>query len=58
MNILDTYAQVTGEEVVAQLKQLAAPLQGKQVLHINSTAVGGGVAEILIRFVALTRRGK
>ena len=55
MNILDTYAQVTGEEVVAQLKQLAAPLQGKQVLHINSTAVGGGVAEILIRFVPLMR---
>ncbi|PSN18324.1 glycosyl transferase family 1, partial [filamentous cyanobacterium CCP5] len=55
MNILETYAQITGEAVIAHLQQLAAPLQGKQVLHINSTAVGGGVAEILTRFVPLMR---
>ncbi|ASC72664.1 Glycosyltransferase type 1 [Halomicronema hongdechloris C2206] len=55
MTILDTYAQVAGEEVVTQLRQLAAPLKGKRIIHVNSTAVGGGVAEILSKLVPLMR---
>lgn len=55
MNILETYAQITGEDVVDQLRQLAEPLRGKKVVHVNSTAVGGGVAEILTKLVPLTR---
>ncbi|TVQ48176.1 MAG: glycosyltransferase [Gloeocapsa sp. DLM2.Bin57] len=55
MNILETYAQLAGEEVVTQLQQLAKPLQGKEIVHVNSTAVGGGVAEILTKLVPLMR---
>lgn len=55
MNILETYAQVTGPEVIDRLLQLAKPLKGKTVLHVNSTARGGGVAEILTQLVPLMR---
>jgi trehalose synthase len=44
---LDDYAPIVGEEVVGQLYRLAEHLQGRRFVHINSTAVGGGVAEIL-----------
>lgn len=55
MNILETYAQVAGEEIIDQLRQLAKPLRGMNVVHVNSTAVGGGVAEILTKLVPLMR---
>lgn len=55
MNILETYARVVGEETIDQLRQLAKPLQGMNVIHVNSTAVGGGVAEILTKLVPLMR---
>lgn len=50
---LDDYAAVLGEPVVAELRALAAPLQGRTVQMVNSTAVGGGVAEILTRLVPI-----
>jgi trehalose synthase len=31
----------------AQLRQLARPLKGTRILHVNATDVGGGVAELL-----------
>ena len=46
-SMLDQYAQIVGEQVINHLKQLAAPLEGTRVVHINSTKEGGGVAEIL-----------
>ncbi|MGV2831281.1 glycosyltransferase [Myxosarcina sp. GI1(2024)] len=55
MNILETYARVAGEEVIDQLRQLAKSLQGMNIVHVNSTAVGGGVAEILNKLVPLMR---
>ncbi|HHP7230682.1 MAG TPA: glycosyltransferase [Xenococcaceae cyanobacterium] len=55
MNILETYAQIAGEEVIDQLRQLAKSLQGTNIVHVNSTAVGGGVAEILNKLVPLMR---
>ncbi len=55
MNVLETYARVAGEETIDQLRQLAKPLQGMNVVHVNSTAVGGGVAEILNKLVPLMR---
>jgi trehalose synthase len=51
--ILYQYRKVAGEEVVEHLKQLAAPLNGLKLVHINSTKVGGGVAEILHKMVPL-----
>jgi trehalose synthase len=53
MNMLDEYAQIAGEDVIAHLRQLSAPLQGSKVVHVNSTRVGGGVAEILTKLIPL-----
>ncbi len=52
-NLLQEYANVAGEDVVDHLRQLAAPLEGMKVVHVNSTRVGGGVAEILAKLVPL-----
>jgi trehalose synthase len=51
---LDDYAAVIGAGELAELRALAKPLHGRSVEMVNSTAVGGGVAEILNRFVPLT----
>jgi len=51
---LDDYAAVIGAGELDELRALAKPLQGRTVEMVNSTAVGGGVAEILNRFVPLT----
>ncbi len=47
------YASVLGEPQVAELRTLASRLQGRTVQMVNSTAVGGGVAEILTRLVPI-----
>lgn len=52
-NLLEAYAQVAGLDVVTHLRQLAKPLRGMKVVHVNSTRVGGGVAEILEKLVPL-----
>jgi trehalose synthase len=46
---------IVGRSVIAHLEQLAHPLAGARVLHVNSTRAGGGVAEILYRLVPLMR---
>jgi trehalose synthase len=51
---LDDYAEVIGEGELEELRALAKPLRGRTVEMINSTAVGGGVAEILNRLIPLT----
>jgi trehalose synthase len=52
---LDTYRASAGDAAVEELRRLAAPLQGLRVLHLNATAYGGGVAEILRSQVPLLR---
>lgn len=52
---LDAYRSVVGEAVVDELRELAQPLRGARVLHVNATAYGGGVAEILCTLVPLMR---
>ena len=47
MKMLDRYEEVVGHLEVERLRRLAARLQGKRIVHVNSTRVGGGVAEIL-----------
>jgi trehalose synthase len=54
-DMLDQYAAIVGETVIDHLKQLAAPLADMQVVHVNSTREGGGVAEILHRLIPLKR---
>ncbi len=51
--ILNAYAEVAGQDVMNQLRQLAERLQGVRVVHVNSTYMGGGVAEILGKMVPL-----
>ncbi len=53
--LLHEYAAVAGEDVIDQLLQLAEPLKGMKVVHVNSTRTGGGVAEILTKLVPLQR---
>jgi trehalose synthase len=50
---LDSYAEVAGRDVVDHLRQLAGPLKGMRVVHVNSTKEGGGVAEILRKLVPM-----
>jgi trehalose synthase len=53
LNTLDDYGSVIGTAEVAELRTLAQRLRGRTVQMVNSTAVGGGVAEILNRMVPL-----
>ncbi|MFH1093161.1 MAG: glycosyltransferase [Candidatus Omnitrophota bacterium] len=52
---LNEYVPIVGQSVIDDLRLLAEKLQGKVIQHINSTAVGGGVAEILNRMVPLLK---
>ena len=51
--MLEEYARFAGKGVIAELKAVAKELEGRSVLHVNSTREGGGVAEILHRLVPL-----
>lgn len=44
---LASYEDVVGHAAISQLRQLADRLAGARVVHVNSTRIGGGVAEIL-----------
>ncbi len=50
---LDAYSAVVGREVIEELRVLAGHVSGRRLLNVNSTAVGGGVAEILTRVLPL-----
>jgi trehalose synthase len=52
---LDHYIPLLGAAEVEELRTLAKPLEGASVQMVNSTAVGGGVAELLSRQVPLMR---
>ena len=52
---VDDYAGIVGIDVIDHIRELAAPLQGARVLHVNATAYGGGVAELLATHVPLLR---
>ena len=50
---IDEYIPIVGQSVIDDLKLIAEKLGGKTIQHVNSTSVGGGVAEILNRMVPL-----
>lgn len=54
-SMLESYAAVAGGDVIRHLEQLSTSLRGKTLVHVNSTRVGGGVAEILEKLVPLAR---
>ncbi len=50
---LEEYRAVAGDGPVDEILELARDLRGARVLHVNATAFGGGVAEILGTLVPL-----
>jgi trehalose synthase len=52
---LADYTHLAGRGLVAQIRELAAELEGKRILHVSATAFGGGVSEILYTLVPLMR---
>jgi trehalose synthase len=50
---LDDYRPIVGDEVIVEIGELAASLKGARVVHVNATAYGGGVAEMLETLVPL-----
>lgn len=54
-NRLEDYRQIVGSQVIDELLMLANRVRHLRLQHINSTSVGGGVAEILTRMVPLLR---
>ena len=52
---LEAYAEFVGPGTIDELRLLGERLRGRRVQNVNSTAVGGGVAEILNRLVPLLR---
>ncbi len=46
---IENYRPLVGDELVAEIQDLAASLKGVRVCEINATASGGGVAELLSR---------
>jgi trehalose synthase len=49
------YEKTAGRDAVERLRELARPLRGARVLHLNATPYGGGAAEILRSEVPLLR---
>lgn len=56
MPVIKDYAAIVGQSIIDELFLLAERLKGKTVQNINSTAVGGGVAEILTRMIPLLKQ--
>lgn len=52
MKIQD-YTGIAEQGVLRAIEKMAEKLQGRTMLHVNSTAAGGGVAELLKRIVPL-----
>ncbi len=52
---LEDYAGIVPDGLLAEVDRAAERLKGLHVVHINSTPVGGGVAEILQSLVPLMR---
>jgi len=52
---LEAYTEFVGPGTIDEIRLLGERLRGRRVQNVNSTAVGGGVAEILNRLVPLLR---
>lgn len=50
---IEAYDEVVERRRLQRLRELAAALDGVRILHLNSTATGGGVAELLRSIVPL-----
>src|SRR3954463_2844747 len=50
---LADYGTIVSRGLMDEIRQLAAPLEGKRVVHLSATAFGGGVAEINYTLIPL-----
>jgi len=50
---LSDYATIATRGLMDEIRRLAAPLEGKRVVHVSATAFGGGVAEINYTLIPL-----
>jgi trehalose synthase len=50
---IEAYRPIIGEAATDEILRLASLLRGARVLHVNATAFGGGVAEILGTLIPL-----
>ena len=53
MSRLEAYREIAPQGSVEFLLRMAEKIQGKKIIHVNSTKLGGGVAEILRSLVPL-----
>jgi trehalose synthase len=52
---VENYRPLVGDELIDEVRALARELNGLRVCHINSTPFGGGVAELLSRYLPLVQ---
>ena len=50
---LDRYRDLVGDDLLSRVYHAAEPLAGLHIMHINTTAQGGGVAELLHSLIPL-----
>lgn len=50
---LNDYRDIAGKEILDEIRSEVSPLIDKKVVHVNSSYLGGGVAEILNNLVLL-----
>ncbi|MFQ5329724.1 MAG: glycosyltransferase [Thermodesulfobacteriota bacterium] len=51
----DAYRPFLGQGEMRAIERLAIPLKGRSFIHVNATAVGGGVAELLHSIIPLIK---
>lgn len=51
----EPYTELLEPGLVEELRSLVARMEGERIIHVNSTAVGGGVAEILRSLIPISK---
>lgn len=54
IDLLERYQPIVGNQIIDELMQMTRMLKGLKIVHVNSTKMGGGVAEILMSMTLLT----
>ncbi|MGH7546091.1 MAG: glycosyl transferase family 1, partial [Gemmatimonadota bacterium] len=52
---MEPYPDIVGHDGMDALREVARPLHGARIAHVNATAYGGGVSELLRSVVPLYR---
>ena len=52
---LENYRPLVGDELIDEIHEISREFKGLRLCHINATASGGGVAELLVREIPFYR---